>query len=184
MNGELGSPSEMSVTSRKGRGVPTTRTPGKVQLRRVRESDLRKFFEYQSDPEARWMAAFGNDPTAPEAFLDRWIKMLRDPKVDAWTVLLGGRVVGNIVLFELLGEPSVGYWYSREVWGRGVATRGLREFLRRIPTRPLFARVAKDNFSSVRVLEKCGFMEVGKEKGFAPTRNAEVEELIFRRDAR
>jgi len=129
------------------------------------------------------MAAFGNDPTDRKSFLDRWIRMLRDPKLDGWTVLLDHRVIGNIALFELLGKPSVGYWYSRDVWGKGVATRALTEFLRLVPTRPLFARVAKDNVASVRVLEKCGFKEVGHETGFAPARNAEIEELIFRRDA-
>jgi RimJ/RimL family protein N-acetyltransferase len=157
---------------------------GRLHLRRVKSSDLPAFFEHQQDAEARWMAAFGNDPTERKSFMDRWTRMLRDPKLDGWTVLLDRRVIGNIVLFEFLGHPSVSYWYSRDVWGKGVATRALTEFLRRVPTRPLFARVAKDNVASVRVLENCGFSRCGQERGFAEARGAEVEELIFRRDER
>ncbi|MGA7922952.1 MAG: GNAT family N-acetyltransferase [Thermoplasmata archaeon] len=155
---------------------------GHVELRTVVEDDLPVFFDLESDPEARWMAAFGNDPTDRKAHLERWQRCLRDPKWDARTVLLDGRVVGNIVLFELFGKPSVGYCYAREVWGRGVATSSLNEFLGLIPTRPLFARVAKDNIASIRVLEKCGFVLVGQEEGFSKIRNAEIQELVYRRD--
>jgi RimJ/RimL family protein N-acetyltransferase len=46
----------------------------------------------------------------------------------------------------------------------------------------LYARVAKDNVASKRVLEKCGFMIVGEDKGFASARGAEIEELILKLD--
>jgi RimJ/RimL family protein N-acetyltransferase len=182
MMGALRTGTEMSQAPREGQGDTKRPVSEQVRLRNAKESDLPQPFEFQVDPEAKWMAAFGADPASCEAFVDRWKKVLRDPKCQVWTVLLGGRIVGSIDLFELFGKPSVGYWYSREIWGRGVATRALMEFLRIVPIRPLFARVAKDNLASIRVLKKCGFTEAGEDKGFAPARNAEIEEWIFRRD--
>ncbi|HKB46638.1 MAG TPA: GNAT family protein [Ktedonobacterales bacterium] len=52
-----------------------------------------------------------------------------------------------------------------------------------VTLRPLFARAAKDNAASLRVLEKCGFTIVGEGKGFANARGAEVEEFVLRLSA-
>jgi RimJ/RimL family protein N-acetyltransferase len=49
-----------------------------------------------------------------------------------------------------------------------------------LETRPLYARVAKDNIASIRVLEKCGFTIYGEDKGFSNARGVEVEELILK----
>jgi RimJ/RimL family protein N-acetyltransferase len=45
--------------------------------------------------------------------------------------------------------------------------------------RPLYARAAKDNIASIRVLEKCGFQVMGYDKGFAIARGKEIEEVIM-----
>jgi RimJ/RimL family protein N-acetyltransferase len=46
--------------------------------------------------------------------------------------------------------------------------------------RPIYRRVAFDNYSSQKVLEKCNFVKIGKEKGFANARQAEIEEYIYK----
>ena len=46
--------------------------------------------------------------------------------------------------------------------------------------RPLFARVAYDNYGSQKVLEKCGFKTIGKDTGFANARKMEIEEFIYK----
>ena len=46
-------------------------------------------------------------------------------------------------------------------------------------TRPLYARAAKDNIASLRVLEKCGFTIAGYARGFANARGEEVEEVVL-----
>ncbi len=64
--------------------------------------------------------------------------------------------------------------------GKGIATRALSDFLAHVNrTRPMYARVAKDNLGSRRVLEKCGFKIVGESKGFAKARGEEIEELVL-----
>ena len=43
----------------------------------------------------------------------------------------------------------------------------------------MYARVAKDNLGSQRVLQKCGFVIIGEDKGFANARAQEIEELLL-----
>ena len=44
---------------------------------------------------------------------------------------------------------------------------------------PLYARVAKDNAASIRVLDKCGFKLHDEDRGFANARGEEIEEYIL-----
>ena len=90
------------------------------------------------------------------------------------TVVSSGEVAGNIGRWEADGRKLVGYWIGREFWGRGLATRALSELLAVVDTRPLQAHVAKSNVASIRVLETCGFVEVGGHTG-----DDGVEELDF-----
>ncbi len=70
-------------------------------------------------------------------------------------------------------------WIGQEFWGKGITTRALSIFLKNIDIRPLYARVVKDNIGSIKVLEKCGFVPFGEDRGFANARGEEVDELIF-----
>ena len=45
----------------------------------------------------------------------------------------------------------------RALWGRGIASEALAEFLHLEQSRPLYAGVAPHNIASIRVLQKCGF---------------------------
>ncbi len=147
----------------------------------MEDPDLRRFHAFETDPEARWMAAFASReaPSLAESRA-RWKRSLRDPAVAARTILADGRPVGYVVRFPLFGLPSVAYWIDRRSWGRGIATAALRRFLGELKERPLHARVAVDNLASRRVLEKCGFRTIGKDRGRAEARGAEVEELVMR----
>ena len=79
--------------------------------------------------------------------------------------------------------PEVTYWLGKSYWGQGIATQALTAFLDMVQVRPIFARVAKDNPASRRVLEKCGFTVCGEGRGYANARGTEIEELILRQDA-
>ena len=156
--------------------------PERVELRPVRPRDLEVFFEQTRDPLAVRMAAFTpEDPSDRAAFDKHWARVLADPKVTIRTVWLGDRVVGHAGSFvnAELGKPEVTYWVGREYWGRGLATLALAALLREVRPRPIYARVAADNVGSRRVLEKCGFVQVGRSHGFANARGAETEELLL-----
>jgi RimJ/RimL family protein N-acetyltransferase/catechol 2,3-dioxygenase-like lactoylglutathione lyase family enzyme len=153
---------------------------GDVLLREVREGDLPIFFEQQLDPAANYMAAFtAKDPADWEAFTTHWTRIRGDDRITIRTILFEARVAGYVASFERFGEPEVSYWIGKEYWGQGIATRALSEFLRHVPVRPLYARVAKDNAASIRVLKKCGFSVSGEDKGFSNARGEEVEELVL-----
>jgi RimJ/RimL family protein N-acetyltransferase len=91
-------------------------------------------------------------------------KILADPGVSKKAILVGGQVVGNIVCFERSGQREVGYWIAREHWGKGIATGALRQFLRQVKERPLYAVAARHNAASIRVLQKCGFAIDGERR--------------------
>lgn len=154
-----------------------------IQLRDTRSSDLDLLYEQQTDKEAYNMAAFTlEDPTNKAAYMKHMNKNMEDDKVTLKTILSNNQIVGNISLFERLTMPEVSYWIGKEFWGRGIATLALTDFLNQILIRPLFARVAKDNIASIRVLEKCGFRMIGEDKAFANARSKEVEEYIMKLD--
>ena len=150
-------------------------------LRDVVEDDLPSFFDFQLDPDANYMAAFtARDPTDREAFTTHWKKILVLPTSINRTIVCDGQVVGSVASYEESGKPEVTYWIGRAHWGKGIATRALTAFLAQVnTTRPIYARVAKDNLGSRRVLEKCGFQVIGEMKGFANARGEEIEELLL-----
>lgn len=108
-----------------------------------------------------------------------WKKTVADSSVVQKTVLFNGKVAGNMVCFEQLGEREVGYWLGKEYWGKGIATRALEQFLKQIETRPLYAHVAKQNIASRRVLEKCGFTISGEDRSFSQILGNDIEEYIL-----
>ena len=55
----------------------------------------------------------------------------------------------------------------------------LAEFLKEQTTRPIYARAAKDNIGSLRVLHKCGFAIIGEDKGYANARREVIDEYVL-----
>jgi RimJ/RimL family protein N-acetyltransferase len=158
-----------------------------VILRDVTQGDLPIFFEQQRDPVASDMAAFAaRDPTDQEAFAAKWTRILSDESIVKKTIVTQGRIAGNILCFVApwSGQREVSYWVGREFWDKGIATQALAALLASLRTRPLFARVAKDNAASIRVLEKCGFTITGSDRGFANARGVEIEEMVLELNAR
>ena len=156
---------------------------GDLVLRDVLPGDLPIFFEQQRDPDANFMAAFTpKNPDDREAFEAHWIHILASDTVFIQTILYDGQVAGSVLSYVESGDTEVSYWIGREFWGLGIATRALAAFLVQQGIRPLYARAAKDNTGSLRVLEKNGFVIVGEDKGFANARGVEVEEYLLKLD--
>jgi RimJ/RimL family protein N-acetyltransferase len=151
-----------------------------VRLRDVQPGDIPALHQHQINPEANWMAAF----TAPDwddldIFTAHWMKLLVNDAIGKQTILYREQIAGSILQFVQFGQPSVSYWIGPEFWGKGIMTRALGLFLAQVDERPLYARAAKDNTGSIRVLDKCGFKIIGEDTGFAHARNADVEEYIL-----
>src|SRR5215510_12926379 len=154
-----------------------------ITLRNVETSDIAIFFGQQLDLEANRMAAFvRKDRHDRVAFDAHWKRILDSTGTVNKTILRGDEVAGHIACYPREGELEVTYWLGKEHWGKGVATQALKQLLQEITHRPVFARAAKDNIGSVRVLQKCDFKIIGENKGFAQGRGEETEEYIFRLD--
>jgi RimJ/RimL family protein N-acetyltransferase len=152
-----------------------------IALRGTTADDLPIFFVQELHPDAIDMAAFTpKDPSDRQAFDAHWVKVTADQGITLRTILVDGQVAGSVVCHSWDGEPELSYWIGKEFWGKGVATRALALFLELLTTRPLTARVAKDNLASIRVLEKNGFELAGEGVWFSNARGKEVEELVYR----
>ena len=153
-----------------------------ILLRNVTENDLPILYEQQLDPEATAMAAF--PARDRESFMTHWARIMKDDSNVLKIILYNGHVAGNIVGWEQDGKWLVGYWIGKEFWGRGIATNALQEFLEIVKPRPLCAHVAAHNAASRRVLEKCGFIVIGRQWILDAEGAQLVEEYILKLDAK
>lgn len=154
-----------------------------VVLRDVVGSDLDRFFAWQQDPVALWMAAFVSADLASRAAFDaRWSRILADPEIIVRSVQVDHQIVGQVLKYQADGHPELSYWFDRSHWGHGYATAAVQVFLAEYAERPIFARVVADNHGSVTVLKKCGFVVVGHDRSPAAARGHPVSELVLRHD--
>ena len=148
-----------------------------VRLRSVEDRDLEVFFDHQADPQAVKMAAF--PARDKDHFAAHWAKLRGDDTLIVRTIVADGVVAGNIGSWQENGQQLLGYWFGREFWGRGVATRALAMFVDEVSIRPLYAHVVMHNVGSIRVLEKCGFRRDREEEAKAPASDDGIDEFVF-----
>ncbi len=152
-----------------------------ITLTETEKDDLEAFFQFQLDKEANHLAAFtSKDPNDKAAYMEKYTKLLEVPTVNMRTIKANNEIIGSISKFVLENEAEITDWIDRKYWGKGVATAALKDFLKIEQIRPIKARTAFDNYGSQKVLEKCGFIRIGKDRGFANARQTEIEEYIYK----
>jgi RimJ/RimL family protein N-acetyltransferase len=152
-----------------------------IKLRQTELTDLDQLFLFQLDEEAGYLAAFmPKDHTNKDAYIKKYTNILNDPNKTIRTILVDGHIAGSVSKFVMEGDAEITYWIDKKFWGQGIASNALTNFLKIESTRPIFGRVAFDNVGSQRVLEKCGFIKIGTDSGFANARQAEIEEFIYK----
>lgn len=155
---------------------------GKVVLRDVVAADIPTLYAYQSDPVANRLAGFV--PRSRPDFTAHWKKILKNPAVDKKLILLNGSPAGYLVCFiRIRPDREVGYWIAREQWGKGLATKALRLFLKEYRERPLYARVAKHNTASLKVVQNNGFTITGEDT-FSNAAGEKYDEFVLTLSAR
>lgn len=79
----------------------------------------------------------------------------------------------------------IGYTIDREQWGQGYATAAVKAIVRWLFTETVVERVEADcsidNPASKRVLEKCGFRQVGIKHGYLVIHGRRVDHYNFER---
>jgi [ribosomal protein S5]-alanine N-acetyltransferase len=155
-----------------------------ITLTETGKNDLNAFFRFQLDKEANYLAAFtAKDPHDKTAYIEKYTKFLSDPAINMRTIKVNDVIVGSVAKYVMENDAGITYWIDRNYWGQGIATTALKDFLKMETTRPIYGRVAFDNYASQKVLEKCGFVKIGTDKGFANARQAEIEEYIYKLSA-
>lgn len=151
-----------------------------LELRPTHPNDFDTLFMFQLDETANFLAAFtSKSPSDKNAFIEKWTRLLSDETVNMRTILLENQIVGSIAKFEMDGNAEVTYWIGKQFWRKGIASNALRQFLEIEKTRPIYGRVAFDNYGSIKVLESCGFSQIGVAKGFSNAREKEIEEYEY-----
>ena len=151
-----------------------------LQLRPTVPADLDTLFDHQAHEGALHMAAFtAKDPWDRAAYRKKWLGLLQDPTIHAQSIWRQATLLGTVVKFEMEGQAELTYAIDPAHWGQGIASWAVQQFLGLEPQRPLFARVAFDNYGSQRVLEKAGFQRLGQARHFAQARGQAIEEYIY-----
>ena len=123
--------------------------------------------------EAQAYLAAPKDPVLPSLLL--FARTSAAPQLVGSCALMRKKESGSVVL---------GYWISREHWGRGYATEaGLQmvEIARIIGLQRLEASYFVDNPASGRVLEKLGFAATGlRAPQYSCGRGRDVEAILMR----
>jgi ribosomal-protein-alanine N-acetyltransferase len=158
-------------------------TTNSITLTETTADDLHLLFEFQLDEEANYLAAFtAKDISDKVAYLEKYTKHLADPTITMRTIKANDEIVGSVAKYMMEGDAEITYGIDKKYWRQGIATTALADFLKIELARPIFGRVAFDNYGSQKVLEKCGFIRIGSDRGFANARQAEIEEYIYKLD--
>lgn len=132
-----------------------THAPLSVSLRPLAQQDLPTLFAIQQDPAGGRLA--GVLPRDRAGFDLAMERAMSDPAFTVRAIIADGGLAGSMACFKRDGRDFIGYWLAREHWGRGIATRAVMLLIEERAARPLYARVARHNIASLRVLLKCGF---------------------------
>jgi RimJ/RimL family protein N-acetyltransferase len=168
---------ELHPTDGHGGLAAVSLSTGRLSLRPMRGGDLAATIAALDDLEvSRRLARVPHPYTEADAraFLDLVARGRADGAVDHFVIVLRSdpaeTPIGAIGVHGAPGSPvaEVGYWIARPHWRQGYAREALAAVVRRAffdRTRPLevlCASVHETNLASRRVLESCGFIEVGR----------------------
>lgn len=146
----------------------------RILLRPWRESDAEALFKYASDPEVGPRAGW-----PPHKSVEESREIIRNifSKEGMWAVewketqepigCVGYLPASHSNLDIEDDHAEVGYWIARPFWGRGICTEALRIVIDYCFAEKgfsvLWGDYFPDNPASGKVMEKCGFVDTGRE---------------------
>jgi RimJ/RimL family protein N-acetyltransferase len=88
-----------------------------------------------------------------------------------WAILVDGKYAGDVVLEDFnkdKTECEIGYYVAREFWGKGIATKAVKEILKfafkDLKLKKVKADNDLDNPASGKVLKNAGFKKMKTDK--------------------
>ena len=98
----------------------------------------------------------------------------------------GGKNIGYVQLCKLEEEGAweIGYHIAKQFTGQGYATEAVKAFLpamaQKLNIKEVYGICLAENIASVRVLEKCGFVQVYQGSGNYQGKEAEIIKTVWR----
>ena len=97
----------------------------------------------------------------------------------------GGQNIGYVQLCKLEEETwEIGYHIAKEFTGKGYATEAVKAFLpamaQKLNIKEVYGICLAENTASVRVLKKCGFVQVYQGAGNYQGKEAEIIKTVWR----
>lgn len=151
-------------------------TTERLRLRPWQKSDFRPYHEIMQQPEVHQHLAA--EPMAAE---ECWRRMLaavggwQFNGFGTWAIerISDGKLIGNAGLFtawralepEFGEQPEMGWIFSSEVHGQGIAGEACRAVLEwaeaNLDPTPIWAIIAPENEPSLKLAQRLGFTQVG-----------------------
>ena len=99
----------------------------------------------------------------------------------------GGKNIGYVQLCQLDdGSWEIGYHIAKQFTGQGYATEAVKAFLpamaKKINIKEVYGICLAENTASVRILEKCGFVQIYQGAGNYQGNKSEIIKTIIRAD--
>ncbi len=96
----------------------------------------------------------------------------------------GGKNMGYVQLCQIDdGSWEIGYHIAKQFTGQGYATEAVKAFLpamvKKLNIKEVYGICLAENAASVRVLEKCGFVQVYQGLGNYQGMEAEIEKTVW-----
>ena len=138
----------------------------RLVLRRAQLDDAPAMHAIMSDAQA--MLYWSSLPHATLAETERWVESMvavEPAASDDFIVTLDGALIGKLGAWKL---PEIGFLIAPAHWGKGYATEALAAFIARrrgLGSTELTADVDPRNRSSLKLLERHGFVETGRAAG-------------------
>ena len=108
---------------------------------------------------------------------------------DHWAVVFNDMAVGGAGLHQQAAQfrcnAEIGYWLAESRWGRGVTTHVAATLTTRAFANPeitrVFAPIHAHNTASMRVAEKCGFVQESLKRKSAIKAGQVIDRVVYAR---
>ena len=145
----------------------------RLLLRKLKETDAEPIFRnWASDPEATKYLTWNphENVEATKQLVRFWIEEEKKPETIRFLITLKDKdePIGCIDVVRYIdGNPEIGYCLSRKYWNQGLMTEACKAFIQYLfdaGFQKILIKAMEENVGSNRVIEKCGFKFVGKER--------------------
>ena len=97
----------------------------------------------------------------------------------------GGKNIGYIQLCQIDdGSWEIGYHIAKQFMGKGYATEAVKSFLpvmaKKLNIKEVYGICLAENTASVRVLEKCGFVQIYQGAGNYQGKEAQIVKTVWK----